>query len=218
MTPFRILEAGRADSSIPGCDGSARTMHGTDRQGDRVAAGTPRFGWTNTIPSRELTTVGGETIRVPDDAALVHLQFRRYAVCPVCNLHLRTFAHRYGEIVRAGIIEIAVFHSPADDLRGHDLPFALVADPARALYREFEVGKSIRSVLDPRAWGAMLRGIAAFGVRLPRLGESTLGLPADFLIAPSGALIDHKYGSYADDQWSVDDLLNKVEGTNDATW
>jgi hypothetical protein len=63
----------------------------------------------------------------------------------------------------------------------------------------------------------MFRGIVAFGVRLPRLGESPFGLPADFLIAPSGALIDHKYGSYADDQWSVDELLEKVEGTQHAT-
>jgi hypothetical protein len=169
------------------------------------------------IPTREFTAVGGETIRVPDRARLVHLQFRRYAACPVCNLHLRTFARRHDEIVRAGVIEIAVFHSPADDLRDHDLPFALVADPTRALYREFGVENSIRSVLDPRAWGAMFRGIVAFGVRLPRLGESPFGLPADFLIAPGGALIDHKYGSYADDQWSVDELLEKVEGTQHAT-
>ena len=182
-----------------------------------MTVGTPRFGWSNKVPSRELTTVGGETIRVPDDGRIVHLQFRRYAACPVCNLHLRTFARRYAEIVRAGIIEIAVFHSPADELHGHALPFALVADPARALYREFGVEKSIRSILDPRAWGGMLRGIAAFGVRLPRLGESPFGLPADFLIAPGGALIDYKYGAHADDQWSVDELLNKVQGTKHAT-
>ena len=182
-----------------------------------MTVGKPRFGWSNKVPSRELTTVGGETIRVPDDAGIVHLQFRRYAACPVCNLHLRTFARRYDEIVRARIIEIAVFHSPADELRGHDLPFALVADPARALYKEFGVEKSIRSVFDPRACGAMLRGIAAFGVTLPRLGESPFGLPADFLISPGGVLIDHKYGSHADDQWSVDELLNKVEATKHAT-
>jgi hypothetical protein len=169
---------------------------------------------TNRIPTREFIAVSGETIRVPDHARLVHLQFRRYAACPVCNLHLQTFARRHDEIVRAGIVEIAVFHSPADDLRDHSLPFALVADPKRALYREFGVEKSSRSVLDPRAWGAMFRGIVAFGVRLPRRGESPFGLPADFLIAPTGAVIDYKYGSYADDQWSVDELLETAAGAN----
>ena len=182
-----------------------------------MTAGLWRFGPSDKVPPRELTTVRGDTVRVPDPARPVHLQFRRYAVCPVCNLHLRTFARRHEEIVRAGVIEIAVFHSPADDLRGHDLPFALVADPTRVLYREFGVEKSVRSVLDPRAWGAMRRGIVAFGVRFPRLGESPFGLPADFLIAPSGVVSAHKYGSYADDQWSVDELLEKLEAMNHAT-
>jgi AhpC/TSA family len=120
-----------------------------------VTARLSRFGSNDKVPPRDLTTARGDTIRVPDQARPVHLQFRRYAACPVCNLHLRTFARRHEEIVRAGVIEIAVFHSPPDDLRGHDLPFALVADPTRVLYREFGVEKSVRSVLDPRAWGAM---------------------------------------------------------------
>ncbi len=182
-----------------------------------MTAGLSRFGRSNKVPLRNLTTLRGETIRIPDHARPVHLQFRRYAACPVCNLHLRTFARRHNEIVRAGVIEIAVFHSPADDLRGHDLPFALVADPTRVLYREFGVEESIRSILDPRAWGAMFRGIVAFGVRVPRLGESPFGLPADFLIASTGVVIAHKYGLYADDQWSVDELLEKVKAMNHAT-
>jgi hypothetical protein len=34
-----------------------------------------------------------------------------------------------------------------------------------------------------------------------------LGLPADFLIAPSGRINAVKYGADAYDQWSVDELL-----------
>ncbi|HEX4559363.1 MAG TPA: AhpC/TSA family protein, partial [Mycobacterium sp.] len=37
--------------------------------------------------------------------------------------------------------------------------------------------------------------------------ENHLGMPADFLIAPDGAVVARKYGEHADDQWSVDELL-----------
>jgi hypothetical protein len=37
--------------------------------------------------------------------------------------------------------------------------------------------------------------------------ENHLGMPADFLIGPDGAVVARKYGGHADDQWSVDELL-----------
>ena len=42
------------------------------------------------ITRRELMTTRSQQIRLPDPASLVHLQFRRYAGCPFCNLHLRS--------------------------------------------------------------------------------------------------------------------------------
>ena len=45
------------------------------------------------------------------------------------------------------------------------------------------------------------------GFGLPGQGESMLGLPADFLIAPDGRVLAAHYGSHADDQWSLDELL-----------
>jgi hypothetical protein len=40
-----------------------------------------------------------------------------------------------------------------------------------------------------------------------------LGLPADFLIAPSGRINAVKYGTDAYDQWSVDELLTLAKGS-----
>lgn len=37
--------------------------------------------------------------------------------------------------------------------------------------------------------------------------EEHMGLPADFLIGPDGAILAAKYGTYVDDHWSVEDLL-----------
>jgi peroxiredoxin len=174
------------------------------------------------VPPRVLEDLAGRPVPLPQEGALVHLQFRRFAGCPVCNLHLRSFARRHGELESAGVREIVLFHSPADELRPHtaDFPFAIVADPDKRLYAEFGVTSSPRALLDPRAWLPILRAVAfAIGgllagtVRPPpaKPHGGRLGLPADFLIAPDGEMIASKYGVHVDDHWSVDDVLALVQ-------
>ncbi|HEX6356983.1 peroxiredoxin-like family protein [Actinophytocola sp.] len=171
------------------------------------------------VPARQLVTTSDARIRVPDPDRLVHLQFRRFAGCPVCNLHLRSFLTRHADVVAAGIHEVVVFHTNVDDLRPHvaDLPFDVVADPAKDLYREFGVESTPRSLLHPKAWPAIVRAIA---VGLPDVLRKRkplppqkpeggrLGLPADFLIAPDGRVLASHHGQHVYDQWSVDELLN----------
>jgi hypothetical protein len=158
-----------------------------------------------------LRTLRDTVVSVPAAGArLTHLQFRRFAGCPICNLHLRRLAQRHGELQHAGIHEIAVFHSDAETMRPFhtDLPFDVVADPTRELYRAFGVETSLRSVADPRAWGALLRGMTASHPKGAMTGEGGhLGLPADFLFDERGRIAASKYGEHADDQWSVDELL-----------
>jgi peroxiredoxin len=172
----------------------------------------------DTIASRVLTTIRGEAAPVPDPERLVHLQFRRFAGCPICNVHLRSVARRHDDIAAAGIREVAVFHSPADDMLPHqgDLPFAVVADPERLLYAEFGVEAARRAVTHPSAWTTplkpsvypvVLRGLRNGGSPGPRHGETILGLPADFLIDPAGRVVALRYGRHANDQWSVDELI-----------
>jgi len=120
------------------------------------------------------------------------------------------------------IREIVVFHSSAQELLPHagTLPFVVIADPEKKLYRAFGVGASLRALLDPRAWPAILLGIGrSLGAIVlrnepvptlhPRGGR--LGLPADFLIAPNGRVLACKYGTHASDQWSVDEILILAE-------
>lgn len=170
-----------------------------------------------TVQPRTLTTITGAPVMLPARDGLVHLQFRRFAACPICSLHLREVARRQDEIADAGVSEIVIFHSTADLLRRYkaDLPFAVVADPDRVLYDEFGVGKSMRAVANTKAAGAIAR--SALQIRSPRealgsmtITESHLGLPADFLITPDGVIRACKYGTHADDQWSVDELLRLV--------
>ena len=163
------------------------------------------------LDHQELVTVQGELAELPDPELLVHLQFRRYAGCPICNMHLRSITQRHDEILSAGIRQVAVFHSSVEKVAEFhgELPFAAVADPYKKLYTEFGVRSSPMAVLDPRAPLAGLRAMS--GVHSVRgamgIGEQHRGLPAEFLIGPDGLVLAAKYGRHANDQWSVDELL-----------
>ena len=164
------------------------------------------------FPAKVLESVTREWISVPDPSALIHLQFRRFVDCPICNTHIAQLRKRAGEIKAAGIKEVIVFHSSAKSIRSYqeDVPFVLVADPSKVLYKEFGVEASLR-FMSLKALRAGMRGMAHghFGLRV---SGGPLGLPADFLIAPSGQIKAAKYGTDAYDQWSVDELLGLARG------
>jgi len=159
------------------------------------------------VPATALESVTGEPIKLPDPNRLVHLQFRRFVDCPICNTHIAEVRRRAHDIEAAGIKEVIVFHSSVQSIRSYqkDVPFLLVGDPKKALYKEFGVETSL-GFMSLKALGAAIRGIAHghFGLRL---SGGPLGLPGDFLIAPSGQIKAVKYGTHAYDQWSVDELI-----------
>ena len=159
----------------------------------------------------ELSNLQGDAVRIPAAGArLTHLQLRRFAGCPICNLHVRSVAARVTELRAAGIHEVVVFHSERETMLPFqgDLPFDVIADPTRALYERFGVETSIRSVVDPRAWGGLVRGMLASHPSGAMTGEGGhVGMPADILFDAAGVVVAAKYGAHADDQWSVDELL-----------
>ena len=167
------------------------------------------------IGQRTLATTEGEEVEIPDAKRLVHLQFRRFAGCPFCSVHLRSFARRHDEITAAGIREAIVFRSTAKALQRHhaDTPFAVIPDPRGKLYAEFGVGSGLRALLNPLALLMALPNVLRTLPKLPGIppwGKGVLGLPADFLIAADGRVLACQYGTHADDQWSVDELLALV--------
>jgi hypothetical protein len=118
----------------------------------------------------------------------------------------------------AGVREVVVFHSTASELVKYesDLPFAVVGDPDKKLYRRFGVEASAKAIFKPGAWLALPVGWwhalrTAIGERRAPLPANptngNLGLPADMLIDANGRVAAVKYGEHANDQWSVDELL-----------
>src|SRR5436190_2009405 len=188
-------------------------MHATSDTDDKARVG-------DAFPTLELTATSGEPVTIPDPAGnFVHLQLRRFAGCPICNLHLRSIVTRHDEIRSHDIGEVVVFHSTAAELAKHEaeLPFPLIADPERELYRRLGVERRPSSLLSTRALRAAIAGqTAALGNRSTQRGAlgpikpagGRLGLPADFLIAPDGRVAALKYGLHAYDQWTVDELLD----------
>ncbi|MGE3271937.1 MAG: peroxiredoxin-like family protein [Chloroflexota bacterium] len=188
------------------------TVHlGSQRSSRQLATG-------DSVAPLDLVTVLGRKVRVPTPGQLTHLQFRRFAGCPVCDLHLHSFVRREADLAAANVNEVVFFHSSADGLRPYtaDLPFAVVPDPDKVQYRAFGVEAGPRALLDPRAWSTILRSLARsiwqtvrHGRRLPPTSPEggRLGLPADFLLDGDGRILACKYGEHAADQWTVDNLI-----------
>ncbi len=143
------------------------------------------------IKNLVLHSIAGKIIRVPSHEKLTHLQFRRFAGCPVCNLHLQNFAKHHLKLKEAGILEIKAWGVKSS------LRSVLSISAIVPIFRS--VGNSLLQ---------FLRGNQALPPLRPKGGS--LGLPADFLIATDGRMVDCKYGRHADDHWSIDELLQRT--------
>jgi peroxiredoxin len=163
------------------------------------------------IAPRTFTNLDGASVPLPDPDHRIHLQFRRHAGCPICNTHLRSVTLRLDEIQAAGIREVVFFHSTAELLREfqEELPYDVIPDPDRQVYRDFGVEKSWRAIMTPKVLASVAKGFAQQSGKgtLGTATESHLGLPADFLIDTDGTVLAVKYGDHGADQWSVDELL-----------
>ncbi len=175
------------------------------------ATATKRFSAGDLAPPIHATGIDGSEVIVPGLwNGLTHVQFLRFAGCPVCNLHLQEFIKRDAELRAAGIREVVLFHSEAnfiDDYYGQ-LPFAMIADPRREIYARYQIEKSPWAIFSPGAWPGLVKGY-----RLRKAGtidSTTFGLPADFLIDSTGRIVHCAYGAHSGDQWSVDDVLTLV--------
>lgn len=168
----------------------------------------PRRSVGDRLDPIRLSTLAHGIVLVPGPAH-VHLQFRRFAGCPVCNLHLRRFAEGQARLEDAGVRTVAFFHSPAELMRPYQgaLPFPTVPDPERHWYRHFGVERSALAIVHPKVMWSALRGLVSAPSNPFAGGSQQTGLPAEFLINSTGVIVAAHYGKHADDQWSLDEVL-----------
>lgn len=113
------------------------------------------------IIAEQLKDINGCRISLLPERGLTHLQFRRFAGCPICNLHLQSFNRRYVELKSLSIQEVVLFHSDIEQLQkyAHDFPFPIVADPKREYYRKFSVESSPYALSSLSVIGGIIRGV-----------------------------------------------------------
>ncbi|MBI5255144.1 MAG: redoxin domain-containing protein [Burkholderiales bacterium] len=161
-------------------------------------------------PVLRADTILGQPVCVPDAGVRwVHLQFRRFAGCPVCNFHLLTMARRQQEIAAAGVRQVVLFHASREEMLKYQaqLPLHCVADPHKRWYRAYGVETSWRALLHPGVLVSGGRWVLGARRFYRKAENGILGLPADFLIDAHGRIAACHYGTHADDQWEVDELL-----------
>ncbi|MCC6407574.1 MAG: redoxin domain-containing protein [Planctomycetes bacterium] len=123
---------------------------------------------------------------------------------------MRQFAARYSDLRERGLELVRVFHSPVEALAHYvesepRVPFPVLGDPERRVYRAFGVRRGLGALLKPSGW-KRAREAAAAGLK-PRwrdtFAHGISGFPADFLIGADGRIERVHYGANFTDSLSV---------------
>ncbi|MEZ5330468.1 MAG: AhpC/TSA family protein [Thermoanaerobaculia bacterium] len=126
-----------------------------------------------------------------------------------CQEHLIAVRDRLDDL--AGTTVAAVTFAGVDRLAAHrahlDLPFPLLADPERAVYRRFGLERApLRRIYNPgtlKLYGQLLRR----GRRLRRPVDDTRQLGGDFVIDSTGRLAAAFRPRSPDDRPDIDELV-----------
>lgn len=151
-------------------------------------------------PDFVVTDVYGQTLRLSDyRGQRVMLSFFRDAACPFCSFRVHELTHRYLGWQQQGLEILAVFSSSDQEVRQHvsrhPRPFRLIADPDLQLYHQYGVEQSGKAVIKALLFKLprIIRGMMVGGRPDPKNPHSLL-VPADFLIAENGQVVDLWYG------------------------
>ena len=138
-------------------------------------------------------------------------------------MHLGEVQGAYEEIRRLGAEALLVAQARPEILsaflRDRPLPFPALADPSRAAYQAFGLGRT--------SWAAMLRPGVLFRylrlvfrggrLRRPYKGEDVLQLGGDFVLEGRGRVVYAYRSAEPTDRPSVQELLRAVRAAAEAT-
>lgn len=133
------------------------------------------------------------------------LSFYRFSSCPLCNLRVHKLIQKYAQYEAQGLHIISFWQSSAAEvlqqLEQQKLPFSLIADPHKQVYKLYGVENSWKAavktmILHPQIlYEALHTGF--------RLGVSTTSennvVPADFLLNTDLTIYQAYYGSHIGD-------------------
>ena len=162
-------------------------------------------------PSFQAKNLEGETVSLADYAGRkLLLAFFRYGACPLCNLRMTFLIDAYPRWQANGLDVVAVFESPAERLletvASQAIPFPVIPDPDRALYRLYGVVPSLWGYVVGAFRFRAFRDAFKRGFR-PSKGEGAITqLPAEFLIGPDLTIERAYYGKDIGDHLPIEEI------------
>ncbi|WP_168122853.1 peroxiredoxin-like family protein [Paenibacillus sp. HB172176] len=131
------------------------------------------------------------------------ISFYRFSSCPFCNLRVQRIVGQHGKFEENGLKMISFWQSPKESILEHvgkeKLPFPLIPDPEKRIYRQYEVERSwlgaLKVMKDPGLMADALKG----GIQPSKMDGDLNQLPADFLIGPDLIIHEAYYGKHIGD-------------------
>ena len=140
----------------------------------------------------------------------VMLSFYRYAVCPLCNLRVHDLIKHYASFSERNLDLVAVFQSPRESIRRYvgkqAIPFSVIADPERALYRLCGVESSWAGFIKGSLRLSMVTSALTKGFLPGKMEGIKSMVPADFLIGPDLTVQVAYYGSDIGDHLPIEKI------------
>jgi len=168
-------------------------------------------------PSFQVTDVHGETHSMHGNRCRpTLLSFYRHAGCPPCNLRVHELMLASEKLDQYNVQILSVFESTPEhirkDLAHGDVPFPILPDRERHLYRKYAVNTSLSGFLSSFLLRLQysMKAIFKYGY-FPRFAEATTMMPADFLVAPDGRLKLVHYGKDLGDYLAFDTLYSALD-------
>ncbi len=126
------------------------------------------------------------------------LAFFRYAACPLCNLRVHQLIQAYPTLQSKGVDILAFFESPKDKILKYvgtqDVPFPIVADPEREIYKLYGVESSVVGMMKGLLRISDFSEAAAKKLMFFDPHNDIALIPADFLIQPDLTIHAAYYG------------------------
>lgn len=172
------------------------------------------------------TDVYGNRFQLSDHLGKrIMLSFFRNAACPFCNFRVYELTHQYKAWRAKGLEVVAVFSSPADEVRHwvarHPRPFHVLSDPGLKLYNLYGIEHSGSALLKALLFNfpRVARGFA-LGPGKPRKNPHPTIVPADFLMQEDGRIVETWYARNTSDHIPlkrVERFINARRGANPLT-
>jgi len=166
---------------------------------------------SNPAPTFAMPSLDGREVSLGDyrERKLL-LCFFRYGACPLCNLRMTFLIDAYPRWQAQGLDVIAIFESPAERLletvASQAIPFSVIPDPNRALYRLYGVVPSLWGYVVGAFRFRAFRDAFKRGFR-PGKGEGAITqLPAEFLIGPDLTIERAYYGKDIGDHLPLEEI------------